>query len=79
MFLYAVFGSIVGQMLVIYFPPLQTVFQTEALSLWDILTLLLIASSVFILDEIRKLVLVRFAVKKRYDLKGRKHSEFDIV
>jgi Ca2+-transporting ATPase len=31
MFLYAVGGSLVGQLLVIYFPPLQKVFVTEAL------------------------------------------------
>ena len=31
MFLYAVGGSIIGQLCVIYFPPLQAVFQTEAL------------------------------------------------
>lgn len=33
MFLIAVTLSVVGQMLVIYFPPLQRVFQTEALTL----------------------------------------------
>jgi hypothetical protein len=33
MFLLAVTLSVVGQMLVIYFPPLQMVFQTEALML----------------------------------------------
>ena len=33
MFLLAVTLSVVGQMLVIYFPPLQMVFQTEALTL----------------------------------------------
>ena len=33
MFLVAVTLSVVGQMLVIYFPPLQRVFQTEALTL----------------------------------------------
>lgn len=32
MFLVAVTLSVIGQMLVIYFPPLQRVFQTEALS-----------------------------------------------
>lgn len=32
MFLVAVTLSVVGQMLVIYFPPLQKVFQTEALT-----------------------------------------------
>lgn len=33
MFLLAVTASLIGQMLVIYFPPLQMVFQTEALTL----------------------------------------------
>ena len=32
-FLAAVGGSIIGQMAVIYFPPLQKIFQTEALYL----------------------------------------------
>jgi len=31
MFLLAVTGSLIGQLLVIYFPPLQQVFQTEGL------------------------------------------------
>ena len=30
-FLFAVGGSLIGQLLVIYFPPLQSIFQTEAL------------------------------------------------
>uniref|UniRef100_A0A8B9RBD0 P-type Ca(2+) transporter n=1 Tax=Astyanax mexicanus TaxID=7994 RepID=A0A8B9RBD0_ASTMX len=33
-FCYAVLGSIMGQLLVIYFPPLQKVFQTESLSIF---------------------------------------------
>lgn len=33
-FCYAVLASIMGQLLVIYFPPLQKVFQTESLSLF---------------------------------------------
>lgn len=56
MFLYAVGGSLVGQLLVVYFPPLQRVFQTEALTGWDLLFLLLLCSSVLIVDETRKLV-----------------------
>lgn len=32
MFLVAVTLSVIGQMLVIYFPPLQRIFQTEALT-----------------------------------------------
>lgn len=54
MFTYAVLGSLIGQGLVIYFPPLQAVFQTEALGLWDLCKLFLVASSVLWVDEGRK-------------------------
>lgn len=64
MFLYAVGGSLMGQMLVIYFPPLQAVFLTEALHCTDILLLLCVASSVFLVDEIRKMVLRTLARRK---------------
>ena len=57
MFLYAVGGSFVGQMLVIYFPPLQVVFQTEPLLLSDIGFLFVLCSSVLVFDEIWKAVL----------------------
>ena len=64
MFLYAVGGSLMGQMLVIYFPPLQAVFLTEALHCMDIFLLLCVASSVFLVDEIRKMVLRTLARRK---------------
>ena len=64
MFLYAVGGSLMGQMLVIYFPPLQAVFQTEALYCTDILLLICVASSVFLVDEIRKLI-IRTRLRRR--------------
>uniref|UniRef100_A0A8D0F2R8 Calcium-transporting ATPase n=1 Tax=Strix occidentalis caurina TaxID=311401 RepID=A0A8D0F2R8_STROC len=54
MFCYAVLGSIMGQLLVIYFPPLQKVFQTESLSVLDLLFLLGLTSSVCIVTEIIK-------------------------
>lgn len=56
MFLYAVGGSLVGQLLVVYFPPLQAVFQTESLTAWDLLFLVSLGSSVLLVDEGRKLV-----------------------
>ncbi|XP_048694703.1 calcium-transporting ATPase type 2C member 1 isoform X1 [Caretta caretta] len=56
MFCYAVLGSIMGQLLVIYFPPLQKVFQTESLSVLDLLFLLGLTSSVCIVAEIMKVV-----------------------
>ncbi|KAJ7376668.1 ATPase, P-type (transporting), HAD super, sub IC [Desmophyllum pertusum] len=65
MFLYAVGGSLMGQMLVIYFPPLQAVFLTEALHCTDILLLTCVASSVFIVDEIRKMVLRTLSRRKQ--------------
>jgi len=54
MFLIAVSLSMVGQMMVIYFPPLQAVFQTEALTLHDILGLIALTSTVFIVSEFKK-------------------------
>lgn len=54
-FLISVSLSLIGQMLVIYVPFFQRIFVTEALSLSDLLYLLLMASSVFALSEMRKL------------------------
>lgn len=54
MFNIAVAGSLMGQLLVVYFPPLQRVFQTEALSMRDLAGLVCMASSVFWVDEGRK-------------------------
>ncbi|KAH8727900.1 calcium-transporting P-type ATPase-like protein [Phaeosphaeriaceae sp. PMI808] len=54
MFNYAVAGSLLGQMMVVYFPPLQSVFQTEALGILDLCHLLAVASCVFWADEGRK-------------------------
>jgi len=54
MFNYAVLGSLLGQGLVIYFPPLQSVFQTEALGFMDLVRLVAMASLVLWVDEGRK-------------------------
>ena len=69
MFLLAVGGSLLGQMLVIYFPPLQAVFQTEALLLSDLALLACIASTVLIFDEVRKHVVRRSSRKRIPDEK----------
>ena len=53
-FLWAVGGSILGQLMVVYFPPLQEIFQTEALSFHDMLYILLLSSNVLWLDTLRK-------------------------
>ncbi|XP_052758967.1 calcium-transporting ATPase type 2C member 1 isoform X1 [Galleria mellonella] len=63
MFLVAVTLSLVGQMLVVYFPPLQRVFQTEALTGHDLIFLVCLTSSVFIVSEVKKLI--ERALKKR--------------
>uniref|UniRef100_A0A8D2E0Z9 Calcium-transporting ATPase n=1 Tax=Sciurus vulgaris TaxID=55149 RepID=A0A8D2E0Z9_SCIVU len=55
MFLYSILGSLLGQLAVIYVPPLQKVFQTENLGALDLLFLTGLASSVFILSELLKL------------------------
>ncbi|KAK5946589.1 High affinity Ca2+/Mn2+ P-type ATPase-like protein [Knufia obscura] len=59
MFNYAVLGSLVGQCCVIYLPFLQSVFQTEAIGLMDLLALVCLASSVLWVDEVRKWLLRR--------------------
>jgi Ca2+-transporting ATPase len=53
-FLWAVGGSIVGQLLVVYFPPLQEVFQTEALSGSDMMYIVFLSSSILWMDALRK-------------------------
>ncbi|KAI8991345.1 PMR1-type calcium-transporting P-type ATPase [Mycotypha africana] len=54
MFNIAVGGSIVAQMLVIYTPFFQAIFQTEALSLSQLVKIVLVTSSVFWVDEAKK-------------------------
>eukprot|EP01084_Bolivina_argentea_P072574 131779_1 len=54
-FLYSVGASIIGQLMVIYFPPFQRIFQTEALPLSDLaIVTFLTSSSMFALDTFRK-------------------------
>jgi Ca2+-transporting ATPase len=54
LFNWAVGMSVMGQLLVIYFPWLQEVFQTEALGVRDLMGLVVLCSSVFWVDEGRK-------------------------
>ncbi|XP_054164336.1 calcium-transporting ATPase type 2C member 1-like [Oppia nitens] len=67
-FVYSVTGSIICQMLVIYVPQLQRIFVTEALYLSDLLFLLCITSTVFIVSEMRKFF-------KRQALKREKRNQ----
>ncbi|KAG7663335.1 PMR1 [[Candida] subhashii] len=59
MFNFAVAGSIIGQLCAIYVPFFQSIFQTEALYFIDLVHLLILTSSVFACDEIRKYLLRR--------------------
>ena len=54
LFNWAVAGSLMGQLAVVYLPWLQEVFQTEGLGFRDLVGLLMLCSSVFWADEVRK-------------------------
>ncbi|CAH0522441.1 unnamed protein product [Peronospora belbahrii] len=81
-FVYAVGASLGGQLLVIYFPPLQATFQTEALTLGDLVYVCCIASTVLIFDEACKWWQVRkrrgalrsASIASGFKQKKRKHS-----
>lgn|ERR1719203_2544285 len=53
-FLWAIVCSFLGQLLVVYFPPLQEVFQTESLHIGDLIYVMILSSTVLMLDTIRK-------------------------
>lgn len=53
-FVIAVGLSIVGQLAVIYFKPLEKIFQTEEVSLNDLLYITCLTSTIFLFEEIRK-------------------------
>uniref|UniRef100_A0A914YEB1 Cation-transporting P-type ATPase C-terminal domain-containing protein n=1 Tax=Panagrolaimus superbus TaxID=310955 RepID=A0A914YEB1_9BILA len=59
MFCLAVSGSLICQLAVIYFAPLQHIFQTEALSLFDLVFLTALTSTVFIFNETKKYIELR--------------------
>lgn len=63
LFNWAVSLSIAGQLLVIYLPWLQEVFQTEALGFSDLVGLVMLCSTVFWADEARKWLM--YGKKKR--------------
>jgi Ca2+-transporting ATPase len=61
-FLFAVGGSMLGQLLLIYWKWLEFVFETESLSLHDMAFIFAITSTVWIFDEI-----VKFIIRTRED------------
>lgn len=54
-FIWAVGLSILGQFFIVFAPPFQQVFQTEAISIRDILYIAMLSSSILWLDTARKL------------------------
>ncbi|VDK17272.1 unnamed protein product [Anisakis simplex] len=70
MFCLAVSGSLLCQLAVIYLAPLQRIFQTEALSLFDLLFLCVLTSSVFIVAESRKYFEIRSRKSSAYSRFG---------
>lgn len=55
-FLAAIGLSLLGQLLVLYFPPLQKVFGTVAISVTDIMFIIVLTASLVVVDVIRKKV-----------------------
>merc|ERR1712062_17362 len=64
-FCLAVLFSILGQLLVIYCPPLKYIFQTEALSAGDLLFLVGLTSSIFIVSEVKKFAERRLLARRK--------------
>lgn len=53
-FLLAMAFSLLGQTAVLYFPPLQKVFRTVSLSFTDLIFVVILTSSMLVLDTVRK-------------------------
>ncbi|KTW31154.1 calcium-transporting P-type ATPase, PMR1-type [Pneumocystis jirovecii RU7] len=66
MFNLAILGSFLGQISVIYIPFFQRIFHTESLSLSDLLFLIVVTSSIFWADELRKLKTQKNIVKESF-------------
>jgi len=64
-FCLAVLFSVLGQMLVIYTPPLQYIFQTEALSSWDLIFLVCLTSTIFWVSELKKFAERKVGARKK--------------
>lgn len=63
MFNIAVGGSIIAQMAVVYIPFFQSIFQTEPLTLHELTKVLLVTSTVFWIDELKKLIRTKRIVR----------------
>ena len=67
-FLAAISFSIVGQILVVYFPPFQEIFKTLSLSILDIFVIAVLASSIVVFDTVRKVCYPKFFVEANSSL-----------
>lgn len=74
-FCFAVGGSLLGQVAVIYWTPLRNVFQTEPLSMRDLFKIVLIASTVLILDVARKIHVFGFRAPSLNPLSPRAYTK----
>ena len=79
--LMAVGASILGQLLVIYVPFLQYIFETNSLSMSDLMFSIAVSSTIFIIDEVwKRLYQPKFTGETSFDIKGiSKHSSRTIV
>jgi Ca2+-transporting ATPase len=59
-YLLAMLFSLSGQLLVVYFPPLQAVFRTVSLSVNDMVFIVSLSSSMILLDTVRKKYLMKY-------------------
>lgn len=66
-FLYAVSASIFCQLCVIYIPFFQAIFQTVPLSFGEVFKILILSSSVWVFDEVRKYYTYRAPLAKGYE------------
>jgi Ca2+-transporting ATPase len=62
--------SLLGQLCVIYLPFFQSIFQTEALTSYDLIYIVLIASSILWVDELLKYTIKRYELWKRRQRKS---------
>jgi P-type Ca2+ transporter type 2C len=73
---FAIGGCLIGQVLMVYAPPLQSIFRTCELSLLDWFILTLLSSNVLVVDELRKVLHRRRSAPSR---KSRKTKSAFVV
>ncbi|KAI3651082.1 hypothetical protein MP228_004563 [Amoeboaphelidium protococcarum] len=64
-------ASVLGQMMLLYVPLFQKIFQTVPLSFFELVSIILLASTVLIVDEVIKVVLYGSAFRKYTLIKSR--------